>query len=250
MALDLAQARRSYYGDNTNNGAAVMDSGTMYYNANGSRTGARIDGRVKRRTMMGGATQGPISTRLNRSEMMEKEAEAEMEKRRQRGVARAQAASGASSGNGVDVPTGSTTKRLGYWKDGRSAGSQVWEPGSPPTTTGSAGQTSTPPAGTTQGTQNGKAVSRAPGYSSGIGLVDMVNGPDLAGARRKRNLKAAQDRNFSRFRAETERNPGVYGFEDVVNRLGTKENNYNGMAKMREEARKRGELAPPKSAKY
>lgn len=248
MALDLAQARRSYYGDNTNNGAAVMDSGTMYYNANGSRTGARIDGRVKRRTMMGGASQGPISTRLNRSEMMEKEAEAEMEKERRKGVERARAVGGDSSGNGVDVTPGSTTKRFGYWKEGRSAGSQVYVPGSPPTGAGASGQTSKPPVGTTQGTQNGKAVSRAPGYSSGIGLVDAVNAPDLASARRKRNLKAAQDRNFSRFRAETERNPGKYAFESVLNRRGTKENNYNGMAKIREEARQRGELDPPENA--
>lgn len=139
MPSNLAQARRNYYGgNNMNNGAAQMDSGTMYYNANGSRTGARIDGRVKRKTMMGGASQGPISTRPNRSEAMEQEAEAQMEASRQKGEARAraqeQAAKGSRSGNGYDVPVGGAAKPEGYWKDGRSAGSQVYVPGSPPAT--------------------------------------------------------------------------------------------------------------------
>ncbi len=136
MPTNLAQARRNYYGGNNNNAAAQMDSGTLYYNANGSRTGQRIDGRVKRKTMMGGGSQGPISARPNRSEMMEKEAEAQMEQSRQRGEARAQAqaqrAQASRPANGYDVPVGGASKPAGYWKDGRSAGSQVYVPGSPP----------------------------------------------------------------------------------------------------------------------
>lgn len=221
MQTNLAQARRSYYGDNTNNAAAQMDSGSLYYNANGSRTGERIDGRVKRKTMMGGASQGPISSRPNRSEMMEKEAEMQMEQARQKGEARAreQATNGARPDNGVNVTVGGASKPSGYWKDGRSAGSLVYVSGNPPAT------------GTTS------ANAATPGQKA------------LMAARRSRqaglNLKASQDRQFSRFRIETERNPGKYAFESVVNRRGTQENNYNGMAKMREEARQRGELNPP-----
>ena len=146
MPSNLAQARRNYYGGNTNNAAAEMDSGTMYYNANGSRTGARIDGRVKRKTMMGGASQGPISMRANRSETMEKEAEAEMDRRRQKGIARAQAeaAQTARPANGYDVPVGGAGKPEGYWKDGRSAGSRVYVSGSPPATADTSAKATTP----------------------------------------------------------------------------------------------------------
>lgn len=146
MATNLAQARRNYYGGNTNPAAAGMDSGTLYYNADGSRTGARIDGRVKRKTMMGGVSQGPISARPNRSEMMEKEAEAQMEQSRQKGEARAQAQAAQASrpANGYDVPVGGASKPAGYWKDGRSAGSRVYVSGSPPAPADSSAQASTP----------------------------------------------------------------------------------------------------------
>ena len=148
MPSNLAQARRNYYGGNTNNAAAEMDSGTMYYNANGSRTGARIDGRVKRKTMMGGASQGPISMRANRSETMEKEAEAEMDRRRQKGIARAQAEAAQTArpanGYGWHVPVGGAGKPAGYWKDGRSAGSQEYVPGSPPAPADKSAQDTTP----------------------------------------------------------------------------------------------------------
>ena len=149
MATNLAQARRNYYGgNNTNPTSAVMDSGTLYYDGNGNRTGVRIDGRVKRKTMMGGGNQGPISSRLNRSETMEKEAEAQMEASRQRGEARAraqaQAASGSRPANGYDVPVGGAAKPAGYWKDGRSAGSLVYVSGGPPATADTSAQASTP----------------------------------------------------------------------------------------------------------
>lgn len=132
MPSNLAQARRNYYGgNNTNNGAAQMDSGTEFYNANGSRTGNRIDGRVKRKTMMGGGSQGPISSRPNRSEAMEQEAEAEMERRRQKGEARArakeQAAKGSLSGNGYDVPVGGGGNQpTGMLIPGTTPGSSIW----------------------------------------------------------------------------------------------------------------------------
>jgi len=144
MATNLAQARRDYYGGNTNTGAAGMDSGTLYYNADGSKTGARIDGRVKRKTMMGGASQGPISSRPNRSESMEMEAEAQMEQQRQKGEARARAANNSRPANGVDVAVGGASKPSGYWKDGRSSGSRVYISGSPPATADTSAQTSTP----------------------------------------------------------------------------------------------------------
>lgn len=208
MPTNLAQARRNYYGGNTNNAAAEMDSGTMYYNANGSRTGARIDGRVKRKTMMGGASQGPISSRLNRSETMEKEAEAEMDRRRQKGIARAQAE--AQSTNGAR-PAGTASKPAGYWKEGRSAGSQEWVPGSPPTaaTADKSAQDTTP-------AQRALMLARRVWKSQS-------------------NLKAKQDRNFSRQRADIERNPEQYP-ASTVNRMTT------GMAETREEARRRGDL--------
>jgi hypothetical protein len=141
MQTNLAQARRNYYGDTNNSGGAGSDSGTLFYNADGSRTGERIDGRVKRKTMMGGASQGPISSRLNRSEMMAQEAAAEMDAARRKGEARAQAtqaakgapaANGPISNQGAAAPVGAAAKPEGYWKDGRSAGSQVYVSGSPP----------------------------------------------------------------------------------------------------------------------
>jgi len=215
MPSNLAQARRNYYGGNTNNAAAEMDSGTLYYNADGSKTGARIDGRVKRKTMMGGRSQGPISSRPNRSEAMEQEAEAQMEASRQKGEARAraqeQAAKGSRSGNGYDVPVGGAAKPAGYWKEGRSAGSQVYVPGSPPAaaTADKSSQDTTP-------AQRALMLARRVWKSQS-------------------DMKAKQDRNFSRQRADMERNPQQYP-------ASTARKMTTGMAALREEARKRGDL--------
>jgi hypothetical protein len=115
MPTNLAQARRNYYGVSEN---ALP----------------RIDGRVKRKTMMGDRSQGPISTRLNRSEMMEKEAEAEMMRAEERGRARAQAGQGQGQGQGMrpgfqagyDVPVGGASKPGGMLIPGTSAGSSIW----------------------------------------------------------------------------------------------------------------------------
>lgn len=230
MATNLAQARRNYYGDNTNNGAAGMDSGALYYNANGSRTGARIDGRVKRKTMMGGASQGPISMRPNRSEAMEQEAEAAMERQRQRGVARAQAANGSRPDNGVDVMPGSTSNQpTGRLIPGSAPGSSIW-------------------------VKNGDPRLKVP--ESGGSSASTPGQKALLAARRSRgaqmNLKAAQDRNFSRRRADIERNPEQYAPSQVKrwSSFGDSKNKQPGMADTREESRKRGDLNPPKAAKY
>jgi len=132
MATNLAQARRNRYGARNTNDGAAEDSPSQYYNANGSRTGARIDGSVKRKTMMGGASQGPISARPNRSEMMEKEAEAQMEASRQKGEARARAqerarrTSGQRPDNGVDVTPGTAAKPAGMLIPGSAPGSSIW----------------------------------------------------------------------------------------------------------------------------
>jgi hypothetical protein len=136
MQTNLAQARRNYYGGTHNNGGGGSDSDTLYYNADGSRTGARIDGRVKRKTMMGGASQGPISSRLNRSEMMAQEAAAEMDAARRRGEARAQAtqaAKGASVANattsdqGAAAPVGGGgNQATGKLIPGTAPGSSIW----------------------------------------------------------------------------------------------------------------------------
>lgn len=224
MATNLAQARRNYYGGNTNNAAAQMDSGTEFYHANGSRTGARIDGRVKRKTMMGGASQGPISGRLNRSETMEQEAEAIRAQRIAKGEARAraQAAQTSRPGNGVDVPVGGAGNQpSGRLIPGTTPGSSIW-------------------------VKNGDPRLKKP--ESGSSEATALGGRALIAARRSRqagiNLKARQDRNFSKRRADMERNPEEYD-PSLVKRattLGDPENDVPGMADTREESRKRGDL--------
>lgn len=234
MATNLAQARRNRYGARNTNDGAAEDSPSQYYNANGSRSGARINGAVRRKTMMGGSSSGPISMRANRSESMEQEADAAMERDHRRGILRArqerdetaQAVHGSRPTNGVDVPVGGAGKPAGYWKGGRSAGSQVYVPGSPPATATAASST----------------------QDTTIGQRAMMTARRIFGA--QSNLKAKQDRNFSRFRADVERSPGTYAMEKQVSRVGTKQNNYAGMAKAREEARKRGDLNPPPSVQY
>lgn len=110
MQTNLAQARRNYYG------------------GGGADDAPRIDGRVKRKTMMGGANQGPISMRLNRSETMENEAEAIRAQRIAKGEARAraQAAQTSRPGNGYDVPVSGAAKPSGMLIPGSAPGSSIW----------------------------------------------------------------------------------------------------------------------------
>ena len=182
----LASARRSY-------GNQPMAAGGY-----GRKTGARIDGRVQRKTMMGGRDQGPISLRPNRSEAMELEAEAAMNAERQKGIARARAES-----KQVSAPVGDSAKPKGQLIPGSAPGSSMWVKNDSPLLKKKS--TSAPPPGTTQGTVNGKVVFRAP-QKTGIGLLDAATGADggamLREARRK---KAEADRAKGRARAEAER---------------------------------------------
>lgn len=236
MATNLAQARRNRYGARNTNDGAAEDSPSQYYNANGSRSGARINGAVRRKTMMGGSTSGPISMRANRSESMEQEADAAKERDYRRGVERARwernetakAVHGSRAGNGYDVPAGGVGNQpAGRLIPGSAPGSSIW-------------------------VKNGDPRLKKP--ESGSSEATALGGRALIAARRSRqagiNLKASQDRKFSQFRAEVERNPGTYAMEKQVSRVGTKQNNYDGMAKAREEARKRGELNPPPAVQY
>ena len=192
----LASARRQY---GTNN-VMPMSPGGQFYDGYGRKTGARIDGRVQRKTMMGGRSQGPLSSRPNRSESMAMEAEAALEAERQKGIARAQAEARQTS-----APAGpaASPKPAGQLIPGHSPGSSMWVKNDSPLlkkTTPTA-----PPTGTTQGTVNGKDVSRAP-QPTGISLLDAATGADggamLREARRK---KAMQDRAKGRAKAESER---------------------------------------------
>lgn len=219
MATNLAQARRNRYGARNTNDGAAEDSPSQYYNANGSRSGARINGAVRRKTMMGGSSSGPISMRANRSESMEQEADAAMERDHRRGILRArqernetaQAVHGSRQATGYDVPVGGASKPAGYWKEGRSAGSQVYVPGSPPAaaTADKSSQDTTP-------AQRALMLARRVWKSQG-------------------DMKAKQDRNFSRQRADMERNPEQYP-------ASTARKMTTGTAALREEARKRGDL--------
>jgi len=74
---------------------------------------------------------------------------------------------------------------------------------------------------------------------TGNSLVSTAEQKALLSARRKRNLKATQDRNFSRKRADIERNPEQYGSSTVIAMTTT---GNGGMASLREAARKRGDL--------
>lgn len=235
MQTNLAQARRAYYGDNTTI-PATQDSNSMYYNANGSRSGARINGAVRRKTMMGGSSSGPISMRANRSESMEQEADAAMERDHRRGILRArqernetaQYVHGSRPNNGVDVAVGGASNQpSGRLIPGTTPGSSIWVKNGDP-------RLKVP--------ESGSSEASTPGQRA------MMTARRIYGA--QSNFKAKQDRNFSRFRADVERSPGTYAMEKQVSRVGTKQNNYDGMAKAREEARKRGDLNPPPSVQY
>ncbi len=180
----------------------------------GRKTGARIDGRVQRKTMMGGRDQGPISLRPNRSEAMALEAEAAMNAERQKGIARARAESKQVSapvgdsakpkGQQVSAPVGDSAKPKGQLIPSSAPGSSIWVKNDSPLLKKTT-PVSAPPPGTTRGTVNGKEVSRAP-QKTGIGLVDAATGADggamLREARRK---KAEADRAKGRAKAQSER---------------------------------------------
>lgn len=220
MPSNLAQARRNRYGARNTNDGAAEDSPSQYYNANGSRSGARINGAVRRKTMMGGSSSGPISMRANRSESMEKEAEMMMENERRKGEERARRTSGQRPDNGVDVTPGTAAKPAGMLIPGSAPGSSIW-------------------------VGNDDPRLKPPG--TGSSSASPADQKALLNARRKRNLKAYQDRKFSRQRADVERNPEQYGSTTVKAVTTTGD---GGMAMFREAARKRGELNPPPSFKY
>lgn len=112
-------------------------------NAFGNNYGP-IDGRVQRKTMMGGASQGPISRRPTRSEAMEMEAEAALDVERQKGIARARAEQRTVSApvgesakpkgierardeaRSVNAPVTGSAKQKGQLIPGHSPGSSMW----------------------------------------------------------------------------------------------------------------------------
>lgn len=82
-------------------------------NAFGNNYGP-IDGRVQRKTMMGGRDQGPISRRPTRSEAM-------VESARQKGIERAR-----DEARSVNAPVTGSAKQKGQLIPGHSPGSSMW----------------------------------------------------------------------------------------------------------------------------